>query len=216
MAFVLTAVESRILGCLIEKERLTPENYPLTLRALTLACNQATSREPVVSYSEQLVEEHLFELRQKKLASLVMTAGARVQKYRHHLADHFELSAAETALLCVLLLRGPQTAGELRSRTERLHHFDDVAAAETCLQELIEDPSPLVQTVPARPGQKERRYVQLLAGPPDLSAAETEEPARAAEAPRSRVELLQDEVGQLREALDALRTEFQEFRKQFE
>ncbi|MCB1127651.1 MAG: YceH family protein, partial [Verrucomicrobiae bacterium] len=144
MAFTLSAVETRILGCLLEKERLTPENYPLSLHALALACNQTSSRDPITRYDEKSLEDELFELRQKKLVSQVMTTGARVPKYRHLLGEHLELSEAEVALLCVLMLRGPQTTGELRTRTERQHHFDSAAEVEDCLKALAEGDDPLV------------------------------------------------------------------------
>lgn len=216
MALTLSAVETRILGCLLEKERLTPESYPLSLHGLALACNQSTSRDPITHYDEKSLEEELFELRQKKVVSQVMTTGARVPKYRHHLGEHWDLSEAEVALLCVLLLRGPQTAGELRTRCERLHHFEDVSDAEACLSALADGSDPLLQTVPPRPGQKEQRYVQLLSGPPDLS----EDPAGNVPAPtetsRSRVTLLQEEVQRLSLELAALREEFQRFKQQFE
>lgn len=216
MAFTLSAVETRILGCLLEKERLTPESYPLSLHALALACNQTSSRDPITRHDEQSIEEELFELRQKKLVSQVMTTGARVPKYRHLLGEHLELAESEVALLCVLMLRGPQTPGELRARTERLHHFENVAEVESCLKALSEDPDPLVQALPPRPGQKEQRYVQLLSGAPDLTehAAETTPPAT--EAAPSRLTRLQEEVQQLGEELTALREEFHRFKQQFE
>jgi len=216
MAFTLSAVETRILGCLLEKERLTPENYPLSLHALALACNQTSSRDPITRYDEKTLEEELFELRQKKLVSQVMTTGARVPKYRHLLGEHLELTEAEVALLCVLMLRGPQTTGELRTRTERLHHFDTAAEVEDCLQALAEGNDALVQGVPARPGQKEQRYVQLLSGTPDLSDYSSTTPPPVTEAAPSRLTLLQEEVQQLREELGALREEFRTFKQQFE
>jgi uncharacterized protein YceH (UPF0502 family) len=218
MAFTLSAVETRILGCLLEKERITPESYPLSLHALAMACNQSTSRDPITRYQEKDLEDELFELRQKQLVSQVMTTGARVPKYRHLLGEHLELKPAEVAVLCVLMLRGPQTAGELRSRTERLHHFENATEVEACLKALEEDPDPLVQKVPARPGQKEQRYVQLLSGTPDLSeyATSTAPTPPPTEAAPSRVTLLQQEVQQLREEVAALREEFQSFKQQFE
>ncbi|MCP5522881.1 MAG: YceH family protein [Verrucomicrobiales bacterium] len=216
MAFTLSAVETRILGCLLEKERLTPENYPLSLHALALACNQTSSRDPITRYDEKSLEDELFELRQKKLVSQVMTTGARVPKYRHLLGEHLELSEAEVALLCVLMLRGPQTTGELRTRTERQHHFDSAAEVEDCLKALAEGDDPLVRGIPARPGQKEQRYVQLLSGTPDLTDYSSATPSPVTEAAPSRLTLLQEEVQQLREELGALREEFRTFKQQFE
>ncbi len=201
---------------MIEKERLTPENYPLSLRALTQACNQSTSRDPIVHYDEKTVEAHLFELRRQKLASLVMTAGARVQKFRHHLDDHFELDAREVALLCVLLLRGPQTIGELRTRTERLHPFQSVPEVEESLRGLIEDENPLVRIIAAQPGQKEKRYVQVLSGPFDSTIDSSPNAPPAHEPPPSKTELLQAEVEELKSAFANLREDFEAFKKQFE
>src|SRR5260221_545616 len=151
MPFELNALETRVLGCLLEKERHTPENYPLSLHALTAACNQSTNREPVTSYDEKHVETGVNALREKKLASVIFGAGSRVQKYRHLLLNHFELKPPEIAVLCVLLLRGLQTPGELRSRTERLFHFPDLETVQNCLDELALDATPLVRMLDARP-----------------------------------------------------------------
>src|SRR5947209_4801542 len=128
--FELDEVETRILGCLLEKERLTPENYPLSLNALTAACNQTTNRDPVLTLEERQVESGITSLREKRLATMIHSSGARVQKYRHNLPDHYELQPREQALLCVLLLRGPQTPGELRIRTERMTAFPSLGAIE--------------------------------------------------------------------------------------
>ena len=147
--FTLTPVETRILGCLLEKERITPENYPLSLNSLIAACNQSTNRDPIVAYDAKTVEAGLDGLRQKKLATMIMSAGSRVPKYRHDLLNHFELNPREVALLCVLLLRGPQTLGELRSRTERLQFFDSLEQVESFLAELAKGDSPLVRVLPA-------------------------------------------------------------------
>ena len=217
MSFDLNPVEARVLGCLIEKERLTPENYPLSLHGLTAACNQSTSRDPVVHWNEKTIEEALWNLRQKKLATLVMVAGARVQKFRHHLLDHYQLDRGEVALLCVLLLRGPQTPGELRARTDRLHPFGSVYEVESCLTRLIQDVNPLVALLPPRPGQKEKRYVQLLSGPPEATETAPIENVIPAPAPTpSRLDLLEAEVATLKDELNALREAFTSFRQQFE
>jgi len=217
MSFDLTPVEARVLGCLIEKERLTPENYPLSLHSLTAACNQTTSRDPVVRWNEKTVEEALWNLRQKKLATLVMVAGARVQKFRHHLLDHYQLDPGEVALLCVLLLRGAQTPGELRSRTDRLHPFGVVTDVEASLTRLMEDSHPLVALLPPRPGQKEKRYVQLLSGPPETAETASVESSLPAAAPEpSRLNLLEAEVATLKSELAGLREAFTSFKQQFE
>ncbi len=224
----LDPVETRILGAMLEKERVTPEAYPLTLNGLIAACNQSTNREPVVAYDERTVERGLDRLRQKGLAALLHTAGARVPKYRHRLPDQYELTAAETALLCVLLLRGPQTPGEGRARAERLGGPVTLAEVESTLQGLARGDAPLVRALPARPGQKEVRYVQLLSGPyaepePVLPTAR-EVAADAVPSPppdgrpawEERLAALTAEVGELRAALAELQEAFATFRKAFE
>jgi len=221
MSFELTPVETRVLGCLLEKERLTPENYPLSLNGLTVACNQSTNREPVVSYDEKTVETGVNALREKKLASVIFGAGSRVQKYRHKLLEHYELTPAEVGLICVLLLRGPQTPGELRSRAERMHPFESVAEVETRLEELGRGSAPLVRALDARPGQKERRFVQLLSAEVPESTAPPHTPFSHEAAPPvaplpTRIDTLTAEVATLRSELEQLREEFRAFRKQFE
>jgi hypothetical protein len=218
MSFSLDPVETRLLGCLLEKERLTPENYPLSLNALTNACNQSTNREPVVAWDEASVEKGLERLRMKKLAAMIHAAGSRVPKFRHALPDHFTLDRRETALLCVLLLRGAQTPGELRQRAERMAPFDTLEEVECCLGAMAQGTEPLVELLPARPGQKERRYVQLL-------SVRTEEAVAAAggmvipppvDGAGERIGALENEVQALRAELQTLREEFAQFRKQFE
>jgi uncharacterized protein YceH (UPF0502 family) len=213
----LTNDEVRVLGCLLEKERTTPENYPLSLLALTAACNQSTNREPVMSLGERDVEEAVNSLREKKLASVIFGAGARVQKYRHTLPAIYNFSPQENALLCVLLLRGPQTPGELRARAERMAGFASLADVESVLAGLAGAAEPLVRVMPARAGQKERRYVQLLAGEPADEPAPTVSDAPA-ERPRpvaANTEL-ERRVGALEQSLAELREEVAQFRKQFE
>ena len=213
----LTPAETRVLGCLIEKERTTPETYPLSLNSLIAACNQLTNREPIMALGDREVEDALDALRQKKLATVIFGAGSRVQKYRHLLADLYHFSPQEYALLCVLLLRGPQTAGELRGRAERMAPFAALADAENTLNAMAEGSEPLVRLLGARPGQKERRYVQLLSGEP---AGEAFEPAARPSAVNAepmgstRLEALEKEVASLREELGRLRASFEEFRRQ--
>lgn len=205
----LSPAEVRVLGCLIEKERITPDNYPLSLNALVNACNQSTAREPVMSIGDREVEECLDSLRQKKLATVIFGAGSRVQKYRHNLLDVYHLDERQVALLCTLLLRGPQTGGELRGRSERMAGFGSLAEVEATLDSLAAGDEPLVRLLPARPGQKERRYVQLLAGePPSDDGPLALEPPRPAAGP-SRLDALEGE-------LRALREEFERFKRQFE
>jgi uncharacterized protein len=213
--FELDLAETRILGCLLEKERLTPENYPISLNGLTAACNQSTNRDPVLTLEERVVEAGIIGLREKRLATMIHSSGARVQKYRHNLPDHYDLQPREVALLCVLLLRGPQTPGELRARTERMAAYPSIEAVESALRDLAGGDDPLVRMLPARPGQKENRYVQLLSGEP------VEPPPGESQvtigAPRSsRTEAIESELAALRAELQQLREEFASFRKQFE
>ncbi len=221
----LSAVETRILGCLLEKERLTPENYPISLNSLVAACNQSTNRDPVVGYDERTVEQGVTSLREKKLAVLVHLAGARVGKYRHSLPEQYELSGPETALLCVLMLRGPQTPGELRARTERMHNFPSLESVEAQLAGLGKGVDPLVKILPARPGQKERRYVQLLSAelPEEAGdgggfgfAGETRIELEPRPEQAGKLEAMEQEIASLRDELRQLREEFAAFRKQFE
>lgn len=202
----LDPTEIRILGSLLEKERLTPENYPLSLNSLTSACNQSTNREPVVDYSEKFVEETLFVMREKKIATVVFGAGSRVQKYRHNLPDLYTLTPEETALLCILLLRGPQTVGELRIRSERMIPWPDLAAVEKVLTGLSSGDEPLVSLLPMRPGQKEQRYIQLLG---ETLEAETPVFTPPVSGTQTRMDRLEAELA-------SLRAEFEAFKKQFE
>jgi uncharacterized protein YceH (UPF0502 family) len=154
------AVEIRVLGCLIEKQRTTPDAYPLSVSALRLACNQSTNRDPVVDYDEQTVVEALRRLALRGWTRLASGAGSRARKYRHLLDDAFGLDDGEISLLAVLMMRGPQTPGELKQRSERLHAFPDLAAVQETLDRLVE--RKLVARHARRPGQKEDRYEQLL------------------------------------------------------
>lgn len=220
-SIVLSPVETRVLGCLIEKERTTPENYPLSLNSLLLACNQSTNREPIVSFDEKMVEEGLWDLREKKLAVCIFADGARVQKYRHSLLEHYDLNRGDVAVLCVLMLRGAQTPGELRTRTERLYAFKDFNELEDCLKGLQAGDDPLIRLMPQRPGQKERRYAQLLSGEPvDTlpmpSVATSTGPQTRTSLLDDRVRHLEQQVGELSTQLAELREAFQAFRKQFE
>ncbi|HEY0791543.1 MAG TPA: DUF480 domain-containing protein [Chthoniobacterales bacterium] len=218
----LTPVETRVLGCLLEKERTTPEVYPLTMNSLVAACNQTTNREPMVAYDDQTVEAALDSLRQKQLAIIVHTAGARVPKYRHRLLDQYELNPKEVALLCLLLLRGPQTPGELRARGERLAGPVSLPEVEATLAELARGDAPLTRSLAPRPGQKERRYVQLLSGPheetDDQAASPPEALAAAGRSPglTDRLAAVEAEAAALRRALSDLQAEFDSFRRQFE
>ncbi|HLL75614.1 MAG TPA: YceH family protein [Pyrinomonadaceae bacterium] len=218
----LSAEEVRVTGALIEKQVTTPEYYPLTLNALTNACNQINNRDPVVSYDEATVTRTLERLRDKKLAREVRTADGRVPKYRQVFEEVYGLSRAELAVMCVLMLRGPQTAGELRGRTERLYPFSDISFVEATLEGLSEQTEkrpPLVVKLPRQAGRKESRYAHLLSGPVEIDAAEggvPESPRRASRGDDGRVARLEEELAAVRRELEELRREFAEFRKQFE
>ena len=219
----LNAAEVRVLGALIEKQITTPDYYPLTLNALVNACNQLTNRDPVVSFDDQTVVRALDGLREKRLATLFSGAESRVAKYKHTLTDRLLLTPGEVALLCVLLLRGPQTLGELRSRSERLFTFDTMPEVEETLGGLAaRQPQALVVKLPRQPGSKEPRYVHLLSGPvdptkpsPDTSLP-PEPAAPAARAETDRLAQLEQETAALRQELEQLRQQFAEFRRQFE
>ena len=201
------AVEIRVLGCLIEKQRATPDVYPLSLNSLRLACNQSTNREPVVDYDEATVVEALRRLALRGWTRLASGAGSRARKYRHLLNDAFGLDDAEVSLLAVLMLRGPQTPGELKQRGQRLHDFADLAAVQETLDRLVE--RDLVARHERRPGQKEDRYEQLLGG--GISAQPQQEPAEGdagESAPaEDRLTRLEREVAELRSELAALRAD---------
>ena len=218
----LSFPEIRVLGCLLEKEATTPENYPLSLNGVLTACNQTTNREPVVAFDEATVQEALDALREKKLATVIFGAGSRVQKYRHDFLEHYDLNSRERALLCVLLLRGPQTPGELRQRAERMAGFAGLAEVEATLEELTRGDTPLVRVIPAGLSRKEKRYVQLLSGEPVEIPAGSASTVVCAPVPTAsqtnalQIEAMQGELAALREELQQLREEFAAFRKQFE
>ncbi|MGB7684622.1 MAG: YceH family protein [Solirubrobacterales bacterium] len=212
------AVEIRVLGCLIEKQRTTPDAYPLSLNALRLACNQSTNRDPVVEYDERTVTEALRRLALRGWTRLASGAGSRARKYRHLLPEALDLDPAELSLLAVLMLRGPQTPGELKQRTDRLHSFADLAEVQETLGRLVD--RELVARQSRRPGQKEERYEQLLegeeaaaAGGEGVPAGEQEAPAEEitasvteSEAPgEDRLSRLEHEVASLRAELARLR-----------
>ncbi len=214
---VLTPEQVRILGVLLEKEILTPEYYPMTVNAIINACNQKTSREPVVAYDEETVEEALAGLRSQGLASVLTGAGHRVAKHSHRISSALNLGRRELAVLCVLMLRGRQTAGELRGRTDRMHDFADLEEVESTLERLMNwEAGPLVARLAARPGHKEPRYLHLLSGP--AGAEDAPEEAALEPAPRSagRVAELEERVKRLEDELVEMRAEFALFRKQFE
>ncbi len=208
----LDLVAVRVLGSLIEKEITTPDNYPLTLNALVAACNQTSNRDPVMALDEPAVADTLAELAQRGLAREVHRSDSRAKRYRQTLSDALSLHPAETAVLDVLMLRGPQTPGEIRTRTARLFEFRDVPHVEVTLQSLATLSNPLVVQLPRRPGQKELRYAHLLSGEP---AAEPEPAPAAAAAPRpDRVGALEGEVQSLRADVAQLRAQLEEVRRE--
>lgn len=212
---VLNDSEARVLGALIEKQVTTPDYYPLTLNALVNACNQTSSRDPVVSYDESTVMRALDGLRDQKLASVTTGAESRVPRYRHKLTERFELSPAELATFCILILRGPQTAGEIRTRSGRLHEFASIAEVEATLDALAaRQPNPLVTKLPRQLGLKESRFAHLLSGAVSPSPAEAS--AVASPIKTDRTAQLEQEVAALRQEVCELRQQFAEFRKQFE
>jgi uncharacterized protein len=197
------AVEIRVLGCMIEKQRTTPDVYPLTLNALRAACNQATNRDPVASYDEQTIRAGLHRLVHRHWARLASGPGSRAVKYRHLLDEALDVGERELAVLCVLMLRGAQTPGELKARTERMQSFESLAKLHETLDDLVR--RELVARLPRRPGQKEERYVQLLGGDDEAPAAEGE-PAVGGDV-EARLSRLEEEVASLRQALESLNPE---------
>jgi uncharacterized protein YceH (UPF0502 family) len=213
MDFSLDAEEVRVLGSLLEKEVTTPEYYPLSLNALLNACNQKSNRDPVVHFDEDTIERVVYTLRDKGLLLNITGAGSRVPKYGHRLSEKLNLGRRELAILCELMVRGPQTLGELRTRAERMHHFDDLAEVESILDRMPE----LVTKLGRRPGEKEARYAHLLSGPAAAIASAQDQAEESAAPPRSdRLTLLEAEVAQLRSELEDLKQQFAGFQKQFE
>jgi uncharacterized protein YceH (UPF0502 family) len=213
LATILNDVETRVLGSLVEKQVTTPEYYPLTLNALMLACNQKNNRTPVTSYDETTVAQALETLREKNLAYVFYGSTSRVPKYKHVLPEVMHLSAPELALICVLLLRGPQTTGELATRAFRLHEFAGLEEVESTLNALIaREPDPLVTRLPRQPGQKEVRFAHLLSGAPATEVTSGSGHSREASSRSSQ----SDKVSKLASEVDALKTEMEKLREQFE
>lgn len=209
----LSDVEVRILGCLIEKEATTPDNYPLSLNALTNACNQLSNREPVMSLSEDQVKWAVNNLRQQSLVRAITPSDARVMKFQHLLTEKLDLDQPARAVLCVLMLRGPQTLGEIKTRTNRLAEFASLADVEAAVSELIT--RELAVEMARRAGQKETRYAHLLSGPPTDVPTEAPVAIAAAEPRRDRVAELEASLDELRRELAELRARFEEFTRQF-
>jgi uncharacterized protein YceH (UPF0502 family) len=215
---LLNEVEARVLGALVEKDITTPDYYPLSLNALVNACNQKNNREPVMALDENAVRDALEGLQQRNLAGPASGADSRVTKYEHRLQEAFNFTRGETAIVCVLLLRGPQTPGELRGRTERMYRFESLDDVQSTLQRLMQREPPLVKVLPRQPGTKEARYLHLFSG--DTADAHQMQPSVPAPAVTDhdpgRLSGLEDEVRQLRQAVTDLQQQFAAFRRQFE
>jgi uncharacterized protein YceH (UPF0502 family) len=218
MELSLTENEVRVLGSLIEKDITTPEYYPLSLNALVNACNQKSNRDPVMQLAEDDVRNALVALQERRMAGPAGGADSRVTKYEHRLQEVFNFTRPEIAVLCVLLLRGPQTPGELRGRTERMHHFEALDDVQSALQKLAQRDPPLVKVLPRQPGTKESRWAHLMAG--DVAVPELHQQA-AATADRTsgdgeRLTQLEEEVAALRREVGGIKDQLERFRKQFE
>ena len=222
MQLTLTPIEARVLGALIEKEITTPEYYPLSLNALTNACNQKSNRDPVLHVEESEVRKALNHLEYQSLVRSVSSTDSRVTKFEHRLQDAFNFYRPEVAIICELLLRGPQTPGELRTRASRMHAFEDLESVHSALSRLEKREPPLVTVLPRQPGTKEARYAHLLgdappvaaSAPPRETAARDHDAATASS--NERIESLVAEVAELRSQIADLQSQFATFRKQFE
>lgn len=218
MNIVLNEIEARVLGALLEKEITTPDYYPLSLNSLVNACNQKSNRDPVMNVDEDSVRDALRTLQDNSLARSVSAADSRVTKYEHRLQEAFNFDRREAAIFCELLLRGPQTPGELRTRAERMHPFDDLSEAQSALQRLMNLEPPLVKVLARQPGTKESRYIHLLSGDakPVSSTAAPEVPAAPEREKANEFSRLSSEIAELRREVADLKQQFAAFRKQFE
>ena len=218
MSTVLTETEVRVVGSLVEKQLTTPEYYPLTLNALTAACNQKSNRDPVMSLGETEIMAAVDRLRDENLVYLFYGSGSRTVKYKHMLPSVYELDAAGTAVMAVLMLRGPQTIGEIRERSGRMHEFGDLNEVQATLDDLSRRDEPLIVKLERQPGQKEARYAHLLSGSVDVTklAAAAERTSSAGNASNDRIEKLETEVERLSSELAEFKAVFDEFRKQFD
>ena len=220
MNAILNDSEVRVLGALIEKQVTTPEYYPLTLNALVNACNQLSNREPVVHYNEATVSGALESLREKNLAYVFYGSERRVPKYKHVAKENLHLDDKQLAVMCVLMLRGYQTVGEIKGRTGRLYPFEDLEEVDATLNSLETSETPLVLRLPRQPGRKESRYAHLLSGPVEVDepprVIRSDSPSQRSRQEPSRVAELESQVEALRSEFESLRQEFEQFKKQFE
>lgn len=206
---ILDAAELRVLGSLMEKSKTTPDYYPMTLNGLTAACNQKTSRKPVVQYDENTVMEALNTLKKRGLISTATGGSIRSVKYKHNFAIVFPLVPADLAILCLLMLRGPLTPGELNTNSGRLHEFESIDEVQEVLDKLAGDDMPYVLQLPKRPGQKEARYTHLLTGVPEISDDDfaDDQPTRTNSGMEARLTRVETELADLKEAFDKLMKE---------
>ncbi len=211
---ILTFEEARIIGSLIEKELTTPEYYPLTINSLKNACNQKSNREPVVNFDESLIEETLEKLREKKLAVRVTGSDMRVPKYKQRFTEELKLSLEEKAVMCVLILRGPQTPGEIKGRTGRMFSFEKLEQVDEVLQNLMHKEEPFIVKLPRQTGMKESRFAHLLFGESEM--INSSEEASSASGNEERILKLEEEIQTLKNEMHELKDQFEKFKKQFE
>jgi uncharacterized protein YceH (UPF0502 family) len=206
---ILDAIELRVLGSLIEKSRATPDYYPMTVNAITLACNQKTSRKPVVSYDDETVMEALNTLKRRGLVSTATGGSSRAIKYKHNLAIVYPLIPSELAIMCLLMLRGPQTPGEINTNAGRLYEFESIEEVQEMLEKLAGGETPFVLQLPKRPGQKEARYAHLLAGEPEVSEEDDDDQStgRSNSGLEARLAKVEQELAELKDAFDKLMKE---------
>jgi uncharacterized protein YceH (UPF0502 family) len=218
MDIILNDVEARVLGSLIEKDLTTPEYYPLSLNALVHACNQKSNRDPLMNLDEDAARQALRSLEQKELAGPADNMVSRTAKFEHRLQEAFNFTRHEIAIVCELLLRGPQTPGELRGRADRMHKFDDLGIVQSTLQRLMKRDPPLVIMLPRAPGTKEARFAHLLSGDVEAWGSETsaETPVPGSSLESQRIARLENELAGIQQELADLRQQFAAFRKQFE
>ncbi len=212
---ILTFEEIRIIGSLIEKELTTPEYYPLTVNALKNACNQKSNRDPVVSFDESIIENTLDKLREKSFASRIIGSDIRVPKYRQVFTEAMKFLPEEIAVMCVLMLRGPQTPGEIKSRSGRMFNFESLAQVDDVLQKLMNGEKPLVVKLPRQTGMKESRYMHLLSGEPEIET-QINEIKDTPSNDDDRITKLEEEFELLKNEVNEIKTQFEKFKQQFE
>lgn len=216
MEIILSEVEARVLGSLIEKDLTTPEYYPLSLNALVNACNQKSNRDPFMNLEEDAVREALRSLDKNGLAGPADNMVSRVSKYEHRLQEVYNFTRHEIAVMAELLLRGPQTPGELRSRAERMHKFEDLGIVQSTLQRLMKREPSLVKLLPRQPGMKEARYAHLLSGDVEVRKPESGSPPAAVSTGGDRIARLENHIAEIQKEIEDLKQQFSSFRKQFE